>query len=297
MPSRSNSLAWLYPTVVWLILLVTLFATEYLVMLILPLLVPKEPNRLLEAFVDAVILTVVLAPLMWWMIVRPLREINRMRAQYLADLFAQIEIDRRRIAHELHDGVGQLLTLLISGLRSADRDRINEGSTSRTQAFQRLAEEALQDVRRLSMGLRPSLLDDLGLVPAIERLAEDMRTHHSIQLALDLYQDPDHPLEERIATALFRIVQEALSNIIKHSHAEHASISLHQTEEEVKVMIKDDGCGIDPIRLRSPLPGHLGLAGMRERATLLGGDLVIDSAPQQGTRIVATIPVIGPHHG
>ena len=119
-------LRWQYPVAVWLMLLGVVFATEYVVMLVLPLVLAKHSSRALEAGVDAVLLTVMLAPALWWTIVRPLTEVIRLRTQFLADLFAHIEQDRRQTAHELHDGVGQSLTLLISGLRSAKVCRVTE---------------------------------------------------------------------------------------------------------------------------------------------------------------------------
>lgn len=109
---------WREPLRVWLIVLGTVFSTEAAVMVALPFLLPAEPPRTLEAAVDATLLTVVLAPLLWWLLLRPLREASRLRADFLNELFTSIEADRRQTAYDLHDGVGQSLTLLISGLRS-----------------------------------------------------------------------------------------------------------------------------------------------------------------------------------
>jgi signal transduction histidine kinase len=106
---------WSYPITVWLFLLVIVFVAEYVVMQMLPSLVAAHSSRVVEAAVDSVIPTLMVAPILWWTIVRPLREAIRLRTQFLTDLFAQIESDRRRTARELHDGVGQSLTLLISG--------------------------------------------------------------------------------------------------------------------------------------------------------------------------------------
>lgn len=215
---------WVYPVAVWLILLVAVFASEYAVMLVLPWVVKEHSSRALEAAIDAVVLIVILAPLLWWTIVRPLMEVIRLRTQFLSDLFHHIEQDRRQTAHELHDGVGQSLTLLISGLRSAKACRANLECSGRVAEFQRLAEGALSEVRRLSLGLRPSLLDDLGLAPALERLVEDVRSHHAIDISLDCESVASTGLPDETATAIFRIVQEALSNIMKHSQAQHATI-------------------------------------------------------------------------
>jgi signal transduction histidine kinase len=288
---------WPYPVAVWLTLLGVVFAAEYAVMLVLPWVLDKHSSRALEAAVDAVVLTLILAPALWWTIVRPLTEVIRLRTQFLADLFEHIEQDRRQTAHELHDGVGQSLTLLISGLRSAKVCRANEECNGRVNDFQRLAEDALTDVRRLSLGLRPSLLDDLGLAPALERLVDDVRVHHPMQVSLDAAEVAGLRLPDEVATAVFRIVQEALSNIMKHSQAKRATIRVRSSNENVLAEVADDGCGIEPAIVSSPPAGHLGLRGMHERASLLGGKFTLDSAPGRGTRITVTIPAKGARHG
>ena len=289
--------SWLYPVTVWLGLLSLIFVAEYGVMLLLPRLLPQHSSRLLESAVDAVVLTLLVAPALWFSLVRPLRELIRLRTQFLVDLFAQMENDRRQTATELHDGVGQALTLLISGLRSAKACRVNAECTTRVNGFQRLAGDALAEVRRLAQSLRPSLLDDLGLAPALERLADDVRTHHPIHLDLDVAGAMDPPLPEPVASAVFRIIQEALTNIIKHSGARNAGVAVRQGEGTVVVEVSDDGRGIAPDQLRSPPAGHLGLRGMRERADLLGGTFTIRSTPGQGTSVAVSMPLKGTQRG
>jgi signal transduction histidine kinase len=286
---------WLYPVFVWLILLAIVFVAEYAVMLALPWVLKDHSSRALEAALDAIVLTIILAPLLWWTIVRPLMEVIRLRAQFLTDLFDHIEQDRRQTAHELHDGVGQLLTLLISGLRSSSSSSLERGG--RLHEFQRLAEDALTEVRRLSLGLRPSLLDDLGLGAALERMVEDVRTHHSIDITLDSATIATLPIPDETASTAFRIVQEALTNIIKHSRAKHASIRVRSASGNLHIEIGDDGCGIEPAVIRSPPAGHLGLRGMRERAILVGGKFNLISSPGHGTQISVAIPAKGAHSG
>jgi signal transduction histidine kinase len=294
--SEVRQTRWLYPIAVWVLLLVVVFLSEYTVMLVLPWAL-NDSSRALEAVVDAVLLTFILAPALWWTIVRPLMEVIRLRTQFLTDLFEQIEQDRRQTAHELHDGVGQSLTLLISGLRSAKICRSNAECSGRVDDFQRLAEEALAEVRRLSLGLRPSLLDDLGLAPALERLVEDTRLHHAVDIALDVADVAGGKLDPAISTAIFRIVQEALTNVIKHSQARQVAISVRRGQGNVTLKINDDGCGIEETRLGSLPAGHLGLRGMRERVTLLGGRFHLQSTAGQGTHITATLPEQGVRRG
>ncbi len=297
MKAKHGVLRWQRPIIVWLVLLGAVFVAEYAVMLVLPWLLGNHASRALEAGLDAVILTAVLAPALWWTIVRPLTEVIRLRSQFLADLFTHIEQDRRQTAHELHDGVGQSLSLLISGLRSAKVCRATEACSGRVNEFQRLAEEALTEVRRLSLGLRPSLLDDLGLAPALERLADDVRTHHPVQISLELAGITGLRLPEQPSTAVFRIVQEALSNIIKHSQAKQVTIRIRSDTHQILVEVGDDGCGIEPDIANAPPLGHLGLRGMRERATLLGGTFSLDTAPGRGTRVSVAIPIKGAQRG
>ncbi len=293
MPRTSSSRLWAHPARVWLVVLALIFAAEYAVMQVLPLVLPEPHSRVLESAVDAVVLTTLLAPVFWWALVRPLQEALRLRKRFLVDLFAQIETDRRQTAHELHDGVGQSLTLLVSGLRSSSCSHVNPECKERRQELQRLAEDALLDIKRLALGLRPSLLDDLGLAPALERLVADVRVHHPIELSLNVAEVDGLKLSDQVATAVFRIVQEALANVMRHSGARQAAVTVRHADGHVAVEVTDDGCGIAPDRLDNLPPGHLGLTGMRERATLLGGRFSIESAPRRGTRILAAIPTQG----
>jgi len=275
------------------VVLGAVFMTEAVVMVALPWVLPADPPRILEATVDAVLLTVVVAPLLWGLLVRPLREANRVRADFLADLFASIEADRRQTAHDLHDGVGQSLTLLVSGLRSAIPGVSDPDVARRYLEFKQLARQALADVKRVALGLRPSLLDDLGLAPALERLAVDVRANHPVEVTLDVLAVEDVRLPSAVETTLFRIAQEALANVVAHATAAHATITVRRRGSTVELDVTDDGVGIPPAILNGRNPGHLGLTGMRERATLQGGELTIHSSPGSGTRLSVRLPVEG----
>jgi len=279
------------PAWVWLVVLGTVFTTEAGVMVVLPWLFPERASPWLEATVDAVLLTLILAPLLWWLVVRPLQDVNRLRTEFLGDLFTHMESDRRQTAHDLHDGVGQSLTLLVSGLRSAHETISDQDVARRCRELQHLAQQALVDVKRLALGLRPSLLDDLGLAPALERLTADVRANHPIKIALAVDAISGERLPAAVETAAFRIVQEALSNVVKHAAATTARVNLHRRNGTLIIEIIDDGNGVAPAALRGHNPGHLGLTGMRERATLLGGEFSVEPLPEHGTRVIATIPI------
>lgn len=293
MPSLRLSRSGPSPVAVWCLVLVTIFVTEYAVMVALPLLWPGPRPRLGEAAVDAITLVAVLAPLIWGTVVHPLQEVIRLRARLLTDLFARIEAEKRRTAHELHDGVGQSLSLLVSGLRSAHATITDPEVAVRCEHLLRLAQESLREVKRLALGLRPSLLDDLGLAPALERLVADVRQHHPIELTLDVSDLADARLPEPVETAVFRIVQEALANVVAHAGASSASVVLSRGDGALRVTVTDDGRGLSAARPVAAEAGHLGLNGMRERASLLGGSLVIDSSPGRGTQIIVVLPVKG----
>jgi signal transduction histidine kinase len=279
------------PWLVWGIVLVVISTTELALMFALPEILPERPSRALESTVDSVLLTAVLSPILWWVIARPLQQAAGLRERFLADLFVSMEQERRRIAVELHDGVGQSLTLLVSGLRVLKDYPVDPEVARRASDLRDLADRALKDAKHLSQSLRPSLLDDLGLAPAIERIAADVRDNNPVRVSVEVEALSGCRLPEAVETALFRICQEALANVVRHSGASQATIRFDLEPRAVVLKVSDNGRGIDPRRVQQAADGHIGLSGMRERAALLGGRLSIDSAVGRGTRISAWIPV------
>lgn len=278
------------PWLTWTIIIAFISATEGALMLLLPWILPRDSPAILGAVVDSVLLSLVLAPVLWWIVVRPLQRAATLRDQFLADLFAAIEDERRRIARELHDGVGQSLTLLVSGLRSLPENPEPAEIERRGKQLCEVAQRALQDARQLSLGLRPSLLDDLGLAAAVERVVVEVEEHHAVKISVDVRSLSERRLSDTLETALFRIFQEAINNVVKHSHAANAAVRLVREGGAISLCVSDDGCGIDSQWRPGSLDGHLGLVGMSERAVLLGGTLRIDSAAGQGTSVVVRIP-------
>jgi len=218
------------------------------------------------------------------------REGQRLQAlsQRLVD--AQ-ETERRRIAHELHDEIGQILTaakLSIQTAQSLPADRAANALTGGIEAVER----ALQRVRDLSLDLRPSLLDDLGLVPALRWFLDRQAQRASFSVHFD-----GSPLARRLDPDLeivcFRIVQEALTNIARHADAESVVVSIAEDESKVDLTIEDDGLGFDVVEAldRAARGESIGLLGMRERAALAGGELAVRSTPGGGTTIHAQLPL------
>ena len=197
------------------------------------------------------------------------------------------ELERRRLARELHDETGQALTSILLGLKALEERFDDPESRAATAELRELVVSTLQDVRRLAVELRPSALDDFGLVAALERLATSFAEQSGI--AVDFQTSlAGERLSGEVETALYRIVQESLTNVVKHARARHVSILLTRTSGTIKAVIEDDGQGFDPAE--STLEGF-GLVGMRERLALLGGRLLVESGGEAGTTIAAEVPI------
>jgi signal transduction histidine kinase len=196
------------------------------------------------------------------------------------------EAERKRLARELHDETGQALTSILLGLKPLEQvgdDRVAEAVAS----VRELVVSTLQDVRRLAVELRPAALDDFGLLPAVERLTHTFREQTGMHVELES-RLPEQRLPAEVETALYRIIQEALTNVVKHSGASRVSILLTERDHGVAAMVEDDGMGFETETERDD---GLGLVGMRERIGLVGGRLHIESSTGAGTTIVAEVPV------
>jgi len=212
---------------------------------------------------------------------------------YVGQVTRAQEDERRRIARELHDDTAQSLALISRRLDTlAPLDvELREPYLERIARVRELTTQTLQDVRRFSRDLRPSTLDDLGLLPALEGLTADVAKRNEIEARLDVVGD-QRRLPAETELVLFRVTQEALRNVEKHSHAGVVEVTVEFRETAVKITVSDDGEGF---RLSEGMDyllhtGKLGLVGMRERAQLLGGTLAIESEPGRGTTVVVDVP-------
>jgi signal transduction histidine kinase len=195
------------------------------------------------------------------------------------------ETERRRLARELHDETGQALTSMLLGLRAVEGTTDEEARRQALASLRELTAGTLRDVRRLAVELRPKALDDFGLVAALERLVDGFRERTGLEAHFEARLAERLPRE--IETALYRIVQEALTNVIKHSRATTVSIVVARKDAAVTAVIEDDGAGFAP-----DAPTHgLGLVGMRERVALVNGRLTIESARGAGTALVVEVPL------
>jgi PAS domain S-box-containing protein len=200
------------------------------------------------------------------------------------------EEERKKVAREIHDDLGQVLTALKMDLKWIEKKLgpVSEKVTEKIQGAVQLADQTLQMVHRIASELRPGVLDDLGLSAAIEWLGADLFRRCGITCRVDVTAT-----ESRIggdsSTVIFRVVQEALSNVALHAQAGRASVELWEADNVLNIRIRDDGRGVTPAQVASPL--SLGLIGIRERVEGLGGKLSIDGQAGKGTTLVATIPL------
>jgi signal transduction histidine kinase len=203
------------------------------------------------------------------------------------------EQERRRLARDLHDGVGQNLTALKHALEDA-RERDGDGRVGPAIARAlAVCESTLQEVRALSRALRPQILDDLGLGPALEWLARTMGEGAGFSTSVECtadFPDPDGDL----ATLVFRLVQEALSNAARHSRCSHVMVRLARRADDLQLLVADDGVGCDlaTAEAAASAGGSGGLGGMRERVALFGGRLALTSTPGGGLQLRAVLPLL-----
>jgi signal transduction histidine kinase len=215
---------------------------------------------------------------------------EKMLEQFAARTVEAQELERRRLAGEIHDGISQRLISLWYRLQAAEGAAGNEDLLRQElDAAKELTTAALDETRRAIAGLRPSVLDDLGLGPSLESLAKTL-TGPEVDLDVAACRLPSH-----VEMALYRIAQEALQNVVKHAGAERVSIQLSATTGGVvRLVVEDDGRGFLPGQPGPSSSVSYGLVGMRERAELVGARLSVTSIPGEGTRIQVEVPIGGP---
>lgn len=220
-------------------------------------------------------------------VVRDVTLRKRLRAFGAGEMRAAEE-ERQRIARELHDDMAQRLSSLLVLLRLATRAEDEEVRAGRLAEMRSQLQEVAEEVRRIARGLRPPALADAGVVPAVRSLVRNLRTSRRVQAELEA-EAVDHLLSPDEKLVLYRVVQEALSNVVRHADAAEVQVRIAPADGAVVADVIDDGRGFDP-EWESRNRG-LGLIGMRERAATVGGSLRVESAPGRGTRVRLEIPV------
>ncbi len=226
-------------------------------------------------------------------LLQEISEKERVRGLLLNKVVTAQEEERRRISHELHDQIGQLLTALLIQLQLLERSFPDPALKGRLEILKQLAEEISSHLHHIAWELRPITLDELGLIAALERVAEEWSKRFNIPCEFVADNNVDSQIQPEMAIGVLRIVQEALTNIAKHAKASHARVSVSQTDSELVVTVEDDGVGfkVSEILRHRDESKRLGLLGMMERATMLSGKLTIDSKPGKGTKVQLRIPV------
>jgi two-component system sensor histidine kinase DegS len=221
-------------------------------------------------------------------------EVAMHRRQFAPKIIQTQEEERRRIAREIHDGPAQSMANIV--LRAEVCEKLLEmdpaGLKQELAELKEAVKKSLQDVRRIIFDLRPMGLDDLGITPAVNRYLETFRERHPALEVESEVTGPQQRFESVVEVALYRIIQEALQNVVKHAQATHVKVLLDNEGKRFSVRIIDDGHGFDvPKFMDAPKKDNYGLLGMKERMEILGGQLHINSQTGKGTEILAVIPI------
>ncbi len=220
-----------------------------------------------------------------------IKQTEAMHRWLLERAFSVQEEERRRIARELHDEAGQLLTSLLVGLRTLEDPAKEADVQAQGHRLRKIAAQAMEEIGRLARGLHPAVLDDHGLGVALSRYVAEYSETHKIAVHLTLRGLESSNLPQAVQIRLYRILQEALTNVARHSGARKVSIIFTRSATALKVAVIDDGCGFDAEAVAAT-SHRLGIQSMRERAAMLGGTVSFTS-PGKGTRMLVQIPL---HH-
>lgn len=212
-----------------------------------------------------------------------LKRKEAIRARLLAQTVTAQEQERERISRELHDETGQALTALLVQLKLFERMPDMNAVSALAQDLRELVVQTLDEVRRLARDLRPSTLNDLGLVPTLDWYIKAYRQNTTLDVEFIVDVPEGARLMRLTELILYRVVQEALTNVVRHASAAHVSVRLEQDDKAVRLSIRDDGAGFDVANTLNAQERSLGLLGMRERVELIGATLRLDSAPGKGT--------------
>lgn len=217
-------------------------------------------------------------------------EKEKMRSEFLQRIITTQENERKRIARELHDQTGQALASFMVAIKMFENARdCDDGREGLVDLKSAIAKE-MEAIHHLALDLRPSVLDDLGLIPALELYLKDYRSRHGLMVELVAVGLENRLPDPCIETCIYRIIQESLTNVAHHARARTVSIILEWRPGKIRGIVEDDGIGFEVQQDRGPST-HLGLYGMEERVQLLAGSLRIESEPGQGTMVIFEVPV------
>ncbi len=218
----------------------------------------------------------------------------KVKREMLGEILTAQEAERARVSRDLHDDVGQALTSVLLALRLVESSLATgevdlHDARQRTEDVRGLVTDALRRARQLAFDLRPTVLDDVGLSAALERLAMEMTARGDVIVELVTEGLASTRLPPEVETVVYRVVQEALTNVVRHAGAPSASVAVIVAEGRVRALVEDEGVGFDPAV--APTRGHLGLNGMAERADLIGGSVQLFASTGAGTTVLLEVPL------
>jgi signal transduction histidine kinase len=270
-----------------LLLLAITFFLEGSLMIVLPTMAGDKFAKWGMAAVDAFLLTALLAPCIWGLMVRPLQRIAETRKQLFEWAMKTEERKAGEISRDLHDNFGQLLTSITIGLRTIEEISKDPIVVGHAQRIRETGHELHDAIRSLARGLRPTVLDDLGLAAALANLAADWHDSSGVEIDLNVEELKNSRLPSAVETTVYRIAQESITNAIRHGSATKILIVGRMDDTRLSISIEDNGGGFE-LDERSPAPSRrrpFGLISMRERAESIGGTFNIQSSVGKGTRI------------
>jgi two-component system sensor histidine kinase UhpB len=272
---------------VFVVVLAAVFLVETSIMLFVETTGIGHGDRWSTSLLDGSLLVVVLSPVLWYLVARPLRAAAALRGEMLARTIRSLEEERARLARELHDELGQTQTAILLAARCASRAADLESARTAAEDAARMAGGAIEATRRIARGLAPSVLLDLGLATAVERLCEDVSAASGLEITRSVELGVERPAAD-VELAAYRIVQEAVHNAVKHARAARVDVSIRRVGPALAIEVVDDGDGLSSAA--EGVHAGLGVQGMRERAAMLGGRCEIGPSTGGGVRVSAVLP-------
>jgi signal transduction histidine kinase len=275
-----------------LLLLTMVFFVESAIMAVFAVTDGESRSPWFRLVVDSSILTLAIAPLMYWLIVIPLKRLADQRSRLLEHMMDIQEEERGRVARDLHDEIGQSFTSLLVRLRLLQDAPDLQSAKEQAGEIRDLSASIYDQIRGLARTLHPTVLEDLGLVEAVRRMVEDFGDAHGITVALHVEGVSTPRIPKKIESATYRVIQESLTNCAKYACATRVDVSLTRDVNMLTAIVADNGRGFDAETTKRSTSGTtFGLVGMQERAVLLGGKLEVRSRAGQGTTVTWRVPL------
>ena len=271
--------------------LATAFVAEYVIMKLLPFVLPDGCSDTCEALIDSCLLTLVVAPVLWATAVLPLQRLAQSRIHFLRRSLTTQEEERQRITREIHDGIGQSLTSLLLGLRAMEETTTDARTSENAKSLRELGAGIHEELRRIVRGLRPAILDQLGLAAAVQRMVEEFRIASTAKIELTTDDLEGIRLDSSVESNAYRILQEAIVNCIRHASADHIRVSIEVRDECLELSVTDDGKGFAISSVVQNHGGGYGILSIRERAMICGGTAELVSAVGAGATVFTKLPL------